>query len=307
MSSALDRMSRLLVLVPWLRAHDGVTITQAAEHFGVSPEQMERDLWLLVVCGIPGYGPDELIDIDFWNDGHVHVRDPLTLDSPMRLTGEELSALVIALSAMADLPGATAEVESARQKVMAAAEGMPIIAVQVTGTPPPELQLTIAEAIAEKFSLDVTYASATSGEINIRRIIPQRIESHDGRHILHGYCTQAGGFRSFRLDRMMQVTRGPAIPLPKSQQPAMPKVPQQVVCALHPSAEWIIDVHAVDVLDRLPDGRRTIRISVFDVRWLVGLALGLAGGLEVLEPEDIRQAVVLEAQSALTAYARQTT
>ena len=304
MSSALDRMSRLLVLVPWLRAHDGVTIAQAAEHFGVSPDQMERDLWLLVVCGIPGYGPDELIDIDFWNDGHVHVRDPLTLDSPMRLSGEELAALVIALGAMADLPGASAEVESARQKVMAAAEGMPNIAVQVAGTPAPELQHAIAEAIAEHCSLDVTYASATSGEVNIRRIIPQRIESHDGRHILHGYCTQAGGFRTFRLDRMLQVSRGPAMPLPDVPDQAMPKTPQQVVCALDSSAEWIIDVHAVDVLELLPDGRRTIRISVFDVRWLVGLALGLAGGLEVLEPADIRQAVVQEAQAALNAYAR---
>lgn len=304
MSSALDRMSRLLVLVPWLRAHDGVTIAQAAEHFGVSPDQMERDLWLLVVCGIPGYGPDELIDIDFWNDGHVHVRDPLTLDSPMRLSGEELAALVIALGAMADLPGASAEVESARQKVMAAAEGMPNIAVQVAGTPAPELQHAIAEAIAEHCSLDVTYASATSGEVNIRRIIPQRIESHDGRHILHGYCTQAGGFRTFRLDRMLQVSRGPAMPVPNVRDHAMPKAPQQVVCALDPSAEWIIDVHAVDVLELLPDGRRTIRISVFDVRWLVGLALGLAGGLEVLEPAEIRQAVVQEAQAALNAYAR---
>jgi len=304
MSSALDRMSRLLVLVPWLRAHDGVTIAQAAEHFGVSPDQMERDLWLLVVCGIPGYGPDELIDIDFWNDGHVHVRDPLTLDSPMRLTGEELAALVIALGAMADLPGASPEVESARQKVMAAAEGMPNIAVQVAGIPAPELQHTIAEAIAEHCSLDVTYGSATSGEVNIRRIIPQRIESHDGRHILHGYCTQAGGFRTFRLDRMLQVSRGPAMPLPDVPDQAMPKTPQQVVCALDSSAEWIIDVHAVDVLELLPDGRRTIRISVFDVRWLVGLALGLAGGLEVLEPADIRQAVVQEAQAALNAYAR---
>jgi predicted DNA-binding transcriptional regulator YafY len=71
--SAADRLSRLLALVPWLIAHDGVTIAECADHFGVTPEQLEVDLWLLVVCGLPGYGPDQLVDIDFWDDGRIHV------------------------------------------------------------------------------------------------------------------------------------------------------------------------------------------------------------------------------------------
>lgn len=306
MSSALDRMSRLLALVPWLRAHDGVTMGEAALHFGISAEQMERDLWLLVVCGIPGYGPDELIDIDFWNDGHVHVRDPLMLDSPMRLSGEELAALVIALEAMAELPGSSAAVETARAKLLAAAEGLPNIEIKVAGAPGPEVQQVIAQAIARGMSLDLTYASATSGEFGIRRVIPQRIESVDGRHLLHAYCTRSEGFRMFRLDRIMQVSLGPELSMPSDASVPLDQAPQQVLCAIDASAEWIVDVHAVQSLERMADGRLLIRISVFDSRWLVRLALGLAGSLEVLEPAELRESVVQQAQAALTAYAKRT-
>jgi proteasome accessory factor C len=62
-TTSAERLSRMLSLVPWLTSHDGVTIDDAARHFDVSPEQLEKDLWLLIVCGLPGYGPDQLVDI----------------------------------------------------------------------------------------------------------------------------------------------------------------------------------------------------------------------------------------------------
>ena len=56
-ATSAERLSRMLSLVPWLIAHDGITIDEAARHFGVTPEQLEKDLWLLIVCGLPGSGP----------------------------------------------------------------------------------------------------------------------------------------------------------------------------------------------------------------------------------------------------------
>ena len=100
------RLTRLLALVPWLMAHDGVTIDEAALHFGVTASDLERDLWLLVVSGLPGYGPDQLVDIDFWDDGVIHVRDPQTLDRPLRLTPDEaLVSLVCSAAGHATVLG----------------------------------------------------------------------------------------------------------------------------------------------------------------------------------------------------------
>ena len=90
--TASARLSRLLSLVPWLRQHDGVSVAEAAAHFGVTPEELTQDLWLTVCCGLPGHGPDQLIDIQFWDeDATIHVIDPQTLERPLRFSPGEAS------------------------------------------------------------------------------------------------------------------------------------------------------------------------------------------------------------------------
>ena len=100
-----DRISRLLALVPWLAQRPGITLTQTADHFGISVETLTKDLWQLVLCGLPGYGPDQLVDIDFWDDDRIWVQDPQTLAVPMRISSEEAIALSIALRRMNQIPG----------------------------------------------------------------------------------------------------------------------------------------------------------------------------------------------------------
>ena len=46
-------LSRLLDMVPWLLAHQGVPLEDAAAEFGVSTDQLVADLELLFVCGTP--------------------------------------------------------------------------------------------------------------------------------------------------------------------------------------------------------------------------------------------------------------
>jgi len=100
-----ERITRLLALVPWLIKRPGITLTQTAEHFGISVEALTKDLWQLVLCGLPGYGPDQLVDIDFWDDDRIWVQDPQTLALPMRISSEEAIALSIALRRMNQIPG----------------------------------------------------------------------------------------------------------------------------------------------------------------------------------------------------------
>ena len=70
--SATTRLQRLLTMVPWLLANQGVATERAAEQFGVSTDQLESDLALLFLCGTPGHLPDDLIEAD-WEDGHVYI------------------------------------------------------------------------------------------------------------------------------------------------------------------------------------------------------------------------------------------
>src|SRR4051794_28480805 len=58
-----QRLPRLLALVPYLQAHQGILIADAAADFAVTEQQLRRDLQLLWMCGLPGHGPGDLIDL----------------------------------------------------------------------------------------------------------------------------------------------------------------------------------------------------------------------------------------------------
>ena len=99
-----DRLARLLNLVPYLLARPGILVADAAADLGVSEKQLREDLELLWVCGLPGYGPGDLIDMAFDGD-RVTVTYDAGIDRPLRLTQDEALALVVALRMLAEVPG----------------------------------------------------------------------------------------------------------------------------------------------------------------------------------------------------------
>jgi len=56
---SVDRLGRLLNLVPYLLARPGILVAEAAAGLEVSERQLREDLELLWVCGLPGYGPGD--------------------------------------------------------------------------------------------------------------------------------------------------------------------------------------------------------------------------------------------------------
>jgi proteasome accessory factor C len=300
-SAAGERITRLLALVPWLRAHDGITVAEAAQHFGISSEQLEKDLWLLVVCGMPGYGPDQLIDIDFWDDGHIHVRDPQTLDVPLRLSYEEAATLIIALRLLAQLPGAPDAVHTALEKLMTATE-IDTLDVVVGHESKPDVMAALETALGEHRVIHMEYASGADGQIRERTVEPQRLTSVDGRHLMLGYCREAEAERTFRLDRILRAQVGEGFaPRPS---PGVVAQPDYAVLHLDPAARWVTDVHPATDIEELPDGRMRVRIAVYQPAWLVTLLLRLGGSAEVVEPASMRAIVAAAAQSAAAAYAK---
>jgi proteasome accessory factor C len=307
--SASGRLTRLLALVPWLLAHDGVTLTAAADHFGVTEDQLEQDLWLLVVCGVPGYGPDQLIDIQFWDDGRVHVLDPLTLARPLRLSSEEATTLLVALRMLAQLPG----VED-REAVLSAAAKLEqgthatdrFVAIDVDV--PQQIRDSIDAALAQRRDLDIEYASATSDEVTRRTIRPMRLLSVDGLSYLEAYCLSAEALRTFRLDRILASAVSGERPadwqLAEAEDSPLPARPRRTATLLlEPSARWIIDVHHA-VADRAPepDGRTRVQLPMHSPDWVVRLVLSLRGAATVVDPPELGIAVADAARAALSAY-----
>lgn len=308
---ASERLARLLALVPWLVAHDGVTIEECAAHFGVTPEQLERDLWLLVVCGVPGYGPDQLVDIDFWDDGVIHVLDPQTLGRPLRLTHEEALTLLVALRMLAQLPGIDDReaILSAAAKIETLVGGLDrfvAVAVDVSA----EVSAQIDRALAEGRAVDLRYAAATRDEITDRTVDPIRVIAVDGVGYLEAYCRSAEAVRTFRIDRIVSAAVGePARPpaaLGASAGGAPTPALDWLVLRLDPTARWVIDVHGgTEVLEEPgPDGGTTVvRVPMHSMEWGARLVLSLRGTARVIAPEAVAREVAVAARSALASYA----
>ena len=98
-----DRMTRLLALVPYLTARpEGVRVAEVARDFGVGERQLRGDLELLWMCGLPGYGPGDLIDLAFEGD-RVRVTFTAGMVRPLRLSTDEAVALIVALRTLLEL------------------------------------------------------------------------------------------------------------------------------------------------------------------------------------------------------------
>ena len=114
--------ARLLALIPYLRSHPGVAVTEVARVFGVSTDRVIADLKILWMVGLPGGMPDDLIDIDMDavdSDGTITITNADALPRPMRLTPDEAWSLLAALQVIADLADDTVRpaVESAVEKL----------------------------------------------------------------------------------------------------------------------------------------------------------------------------------------------
>lgn len=309
-----ERLPRLLALVPYLQARPGIDVAQAAADFGVSETQLRKDLTLLWMCGLPGHGPGDLIDLAFEGES-VSVIFDAGMSRPLRLTAEEALALVVALRTLAETPGVADSdaVQRALAKVEAAAGGAvddSTVTVELDHTQRllPQLQ----QALDTGRALRLRYYSASRDETGERTVDPLRIFEADGRSYLEAWCRQAEGMRVFRLDRIEDVvTLDEAAAVPAGVRPR--DLSEGVY---HPAAEhllvvlrlgrayaWVADYYSTEGVEEEGDGRLRIELRVADPGWVRALVLGSAGQVEVLAPGWLAEGVRAEAARALAAYA----
>jgi len=300
--AAASRLSRLLAMVPWLEQNPGVSISEAALHFGVSVPDFERDLWLTICCGLPGHGPDQLIDIQFWDeDGAIHVIDPQTLDTPLRLSAAEAMSLLVGLRLLTQIPGDHSALASVTAKLEAAA-GIAQGDLVVVDETDDDLADLLRDAIDQQRAVRMVYIGASRDEVTERIVEPMHLLTHGGRTYLVGWCREAGASRTFRLDRIrgVELTTEPVSAHPSP--PAMPlSHAQPVRLRVEPRSRWLLEGWDVTDPSDEADGSRLGTVLVADPEWLVRIVLGQGGGVVVVEPKELRAQVREAALRALSA------
>ncbi|MEX5709904.1 MULTISPECIES: YafY family protein [Parafrankia] len=318
MSGSTDRFSRLLALVPWLRAHPGVSLEAAAAEFDVTVRQLRDDLDLLFVCGLPGGAPGDLIDVSYSGD-QVTVVDPQTLDRPLRLSADEATALLVAARALTDVPGLVGReaLDQALRKVEDAVGNEPAGHVRVALDTHDEVLAILQGAIRDRRRVRLRYLVWSRDEMTVRDVDPMRVLVRDGHWYLEGWCHRASAVRLFRLDRIDG--RGGAVVLDVVAQPPPTATPRDtadgvyrpgpddipVRLDLEPQARWVVDYYPVSDVCELPDGGVSVLLRVSEPSWLNRLVLGLGAQVRRVEPASVAARVHELADRALAAYAEE--
>ena len=310
--TSADRLARLLNLVPYLLARPGIAVAEAAADLGVSERQLREDLELLWVCGLPGYGPGDLIDMAFDGD-RVTITYDAGIDRPLRLTPDEALALVVALRMLAETPGMANRdaIERALAKIEDAA-GDPVGARVAVGTPGdgPHLDALHA-AVQRRRALRITYYTATRDESTERTIDPIRVLMVGGRAYLEAWCRRAEAVRLFRVDRIDALTEldEPAVTPPQA------RLHDVSAGVFQPSAElplvtlrvgrggrWITEYYPCEAV-RQDDGEDwVVELRVSDLGWARRFVLGLGPDVTVVSPPQLVRQVRDQAAAALDAY-----
>lgn len=269
-NSSADRLARMLEIVRYVYGHQGVGLTEVADHVEASTEQVVEDLTTLFVCGRPGHTPDQLIEAS-WDEETVTVSNAEEISSPVRLTQPEAAALLVGLQTLRSLPGEhTPAIDSALRKVAEAA-GEPATVADAVGARPDETFLALAAAAREaqepvttredssavaatvraaidaKQRLAISYIVASRDEVTEREIDPLRLVSANSHWYVMAWCAKAQGFRDFRLDRIRSAVvvgaaeAHPETNLPRTQVATVASAETEIVLVTDRRARWVAD------------------------------------------------------------------
>jgi len=306
-------------MVPYFQANPRITFAEAATDLGVTRKQLQQDLDQLWMCGLPGYGPGDLIDFEFSGDT-IEVTFSAGMDEPLRLTSPEATGLLVALRALADIPGLVdpEAALSAIAKIEAAAgtvgkdQSNHVTAVSEPAPVESEAAAAVRAAVRTGRALGIEYYSASRDALSGRIVDPIRVVLVGDHSYLEAWSRESEGVRLFRFDRIVDasVLDEPAMPPePAVQAPpdtslfdADPSLPAATL-RVAPRASWVLEYYPMRLIRELPDGCCEAAMTYASEEWMARLVLGFGADVAVLGPKSLVQRIHEAADAALAAYA----
>ena len=297
-SAPLERTARLLDLVPYINSHQGISLKELAQVFNVTQAQMTDDLTTLWMCGLPGYTPLELMDLDF-ESGFVTIHNAETLSKPRSISFDEGVALVLGLDLLrstisADRADLLTKIDELSRR-LSDLINLPS-ALSAASDVNKDVSAAILEAIRSRSGLEIVYHSLYRDETSTRIILPIEIVESEGQRYLSSFCHTSSDFRQFRIDRIQSA---------KMQTVAqeIPKISNQA--AGHTSTIKVL-TPTRDIAERFKQNELSVNsefnFESFSLQWIERSIMASGGSVSLLAPAEIRQSISVMAQSMLDRY-----
>ena len=299
----MRRFERLLIMVPWLQSHQLATAEEVAQAFGITVKEVEEDIAQLTLTG-QGQGYIDLFDIHYDRHG-ISVRNSLGIDRPIQFDTAEIGCLLVGIDTLlasgVALDISRDTIESAKAKISHVIDSKGVIRYMSGAVVQNEAAIDgIQSAIQNKQKVNIVYWNHVRDDSTPRNISPLRIRGVDAYTVVDAYCHTSEGWRSFRLDHMLQVT-------PTDEASNVNE--QEFVDMNYTIVEIEIPTYRSELLEDLVVLKKVINekttrayIQIVTPATLARVVRAAGGQLEILSPLGMKQSVAELNLEALQAY-----
>jgi proteasome accessory factor C len=286
MSKTAGRLSKILAMLPWVIANEGATVQEVCDRFGYTRKTLIDDLNLVFVCGLPGYGPGELM-VAYVDEDEVVIEMADYFSSAPQLTSDQALRLLVSGMTKATIDEPSPALSSALEKLQTVLfpSGQETLVMNVAD--PPRLRTLLEAAVDSHNVVEMSYFSVGKNEVTTRVVEPWSVFSDDSKWYLSAYCRTAGGSRLFRIDRIESAVVTdeafePPVELPLNEVGYVPTEGSiTATIKLSPRAFWVAEYYPVVVIER-SDGHLVIEFTASGPGLLINVLLRLGEHAELI-------------------------
>ncbi len=304
--SAVERLKRLLNLLPWLadQGPDGADPREVADRFGYPVDLLKSDLREIVQF----LGDDidlryltawDLFDLEF-SDGRVRLLHNDLVHRPLGVSRGRL----VEIAAVARAIAAYLREEGSASDELGPLEGAVLKLSTVLGSEADTVHIHVLsdagrilgllqDAAQSARCVELDYYSYDRDELTHRVVEPHHCQ-YQGFWYLTAHCRLADGPRVFRIDRISkavalnEVFHPPPDPMEWTGGVPVDGSLPEVTLALQPSAQWVVDQYPHLSAAKRPDGEIELTLPVAAPQWLERLLVRLGPEATVVKaPEGL--------------------
>lgn len=175
---------------------------------------------------------------------------------------------------------------------------------------------SVVGALTDNKQVEITYESSATSSKSTRRLSIQRMVYYRDRWYMDAWDDEREALRTFALDRVREIStlEDPPVLLEDSELDsnlragygifAGPVIGTAILRFSTEIADWVAEEnwHSDQTSSRESDGSYVLRVPYSDSTELVGEILRFGNRVEVLGPNDLKEQVRVQLQSALAAY-----
>ena len=286
------QISRMFQIIYIILEKGTVTAPELAERLEVSVRTIYRDVEALSQAGIPIYAIQG-------KGGGISLMDKFILNKSL-LSEKEQDEILLALQSLSAVH--YPELGDVLPKLSSLFSKSNVNWVEVefstwgSDQKQKEVFHLLKNAILEQKIITFSYFNVT-GEKSDRRVEPLKLLFKDKSWYLKGYCLQRSDYRTFKINRMLdvQATEDSCIH-PTSQEQCLaviskasdsPTIPLKIKISAEGAYRVYDDFYEKDITKN-EDGSYTVTTSLPGGEWIFNYLFSFGPLLEVIEPQSIR-------------------